>query len=134
MTSKPLIEVAIKLTGQRFSPEDVTAVIQLAPTKTWRLGDSIQGTKLKRKNDGWIFGLSQRDTYNMDAFLRELLDIIEPYNDGIAEAVNRFSLEKEISFGVYIRGETPASWFSVDTLHRVAALQASLDIDLMLTG
>lgn len=134
MSSKPLIGVALKLTGQRFSPEDITAVIQLTPTKTWRLGDSIQGTKLKRKNDGWIFGLSRRDTYDMDAFLRELLDVIDLYNDRIAGAVNRFGLEKEISFGVYIRGETPASWFSADTLHRVAALQASLDIDLMLTG
>ncbi len=131
--AKPLIEVALKLTGQGFSPDDVTATIQLSPTKTWRLGDSIQKTRLKRKHDGWIFGVPQRETYDMDGLLRELLDTIEPYTDKISEVVKRFGLEKEISFGVYLRGETPASWFAADTMRRVSVFNSSFDIDLILT-
>lgn len=133
MTTKPLIEVALRLTGNGFSPENVTALIQLAPTKTWRAGDSVQKTKLKRKHDGWAFGLPQRETYEMDVFLCELLDIVEPHRDGISQAVSRFGLKKEISFGVYIRNQTPTSWFAAETLRRVAALETGLDIDLILT-
>jgi Domain of unknown function (DUF4279) len=134
MTTKPQICVELKLTGIGFSPEDLTKVIPLAPTATWRLGDYVQDSKLTRKHDGWQFGFPYRDTYDMDDLLRELLDLIEPYKASIAEATNRFSLQKEISFGVYIRDEAPASWFSADTINRVAAFGASLDIDLLLLG
>lgn len=134
MTLKPQICIELKLTGTGFLPEDVTDVIRLTPTKTWRLGDHIQDSKLTRKHDGWQFGLSYRDTYDMDELLGELLDLIEPYKENIADATNRFDLRKEISFGVYIRDETPTSWFSADTINRVAALGASLDIDLILLG
>ena len=95
MTSKPSMEVALRLTGTGFSPEDVTAVIQLAPTRTWRLGDPVEDTKLMRKHDGWVFGLSERDTYEMDSFLRELLGMLEPYKERIAQATSRFCLEKD---------------------------------------
>jgi hypothetical protein len=134
MTSKPLIEVALRLTGQGFSPDDVTALVQLAPTKTWRLGDVVQGTILRRKHDGWVFGLPQRHTYDMDAYLRELLDLVEPCRNGMAKAVKRFALKKEISFAVYIKQQTPTCWFGTDTLRRLSALGADLDIDIMLVG
>ncbi len=132
MTAKPLVEVALRLTGQGFSPGDVTAMIQLAPTKTWRAGDSVQGTLLKRKNDAWVFGLPQRETYDLDAVVRELLNAIEPYAEKLAEAATHFSLEKEISFGIYINAETPSGWFAADTLRRLASLGAHLDLDLIL--
>lgn len=134
MTSKPLIEVAPILTGNGFVPEDVTALIQLAPTKTWRLGDPIQRTDLRRKDDEWVFGLRQRETFDMNGLLMELLCAIERHNDKIAEASKQYSLNAVISFGVYVRGETPASWFASETISRVAALGASLDIDLILAA
>ncbi|HTU32706.1 MAG TPA: DUF4279 domain-containing protein [Candidatus Acidoferrum sp.] len=133
MTSKPLVEVALRLAGQGFSPDDVTALVGLSPTKTWRCGDSIQGTWLQRKNDGWSFGLLQRETYEMDAFLRELLDAIEPYKAKIVEAAERFHLDVEVSFGVYVRDETPASWFAAETIRRLASIGASLDVDMILS-
>lgn len=131
--AKPFIEIALRLTGQGFSPDDVTEMVQLAPTKIWRRGDSVQKMDIKRKHDGWIFGLPRRETYDMDGFLRELLDTIEPHRDGIAEAVRQFGLEKEISFGVYLRDEAPASWFASETIRRVSIFDASFDIDLILT-
>jgi hypothetical protein len=132
MTTKPLIEVALKLTGQGFAPDDVTDFVGLAPTETWRLGEAIQRTQLKRKADGWLFGLPQRETYDMEAVLCELLDAVTPYEGRLAEAVEKLGLEVVISFGVYLSNETPACWFSANTLRRLYHLQASLDIDLIL--
>jgi Domain of unknown function (DUF4279) len=129
----PLVEVAFKLTGRGFDPDDVTKVIQLTPTETWRLGDYIQWTALKRKHDGWEVGLPERETYGMEEILLELLDALDPHNGRIAEAVERLNLETEISFGVYVRGETPAGRFSAETIRRVSALGAILDIDLILS-
>ena len=133
MISKPLVEVAIKLTGHGFAPEDVTAAVGLAPTKTWRLGDQIQQTALRRKHDGWLFGIPQRETYDMEAMLCELLTAIEPYHESLNDAISRFHLQKVISFGVYINDQTPTCYFTDETLRRIARLGVSLDIDLILS-
>jgi hypothetical protein len=132
--SKPLIEIELRLTGQGISVEEIASLVGLTPTKTWKRGEAIRKTNLSRKEDGWVFGIPQRETHDMEALLRELLDVLEMRGQGLAEATSRFSLSKEISFGVYVRDETPAAWFSVETLRRLAALDASLDIDVMLVG
>ena len=132
MTSKPMVQVALKLTGQGFSAEDITRITELTPTKTWRQGDQVQASKLVRKNDGWVLGLPERETYDLDGLLIELLDSIEPKADRVFEAIGRFTLEPQISFGVYLRGEAPACLFSSGTIKRICALGAALDIDLIL--
>ena len=133
MISKPEMCVALRLRGKRFAPEDVTRVVGLSPSKTWRAGEPIPATTAKRKDDRWEFGLSYRETFDMEEMLKELLDTIEPYRERITAAAKEFGLVREISFGVYIREQTPACWFSADTMRRLADLGADLDIDLILT-
>jgi hypothetical protein len=134
MTCKPpRIEVAFRLTGQGFSLDDVTAMVQLTPTNTWRAGDLIARTIMKRKHDGWTLELLERETFDMEESLRELLDVLEPHQRKIIEAMDRFKLDAEISFGVLIYESEPAAWFSADTIRRAALLNASLDIDLIHT-
>ena len=70
----------------------------------------------------------------MDALLRELLDVIDLHKDKIADAARQFGLSVEVSFGVYLDGNTPACLFSCDTINRLAALRSGLDIDLTLVG
>lgn len=135
MTTKPRICVSLKLIGQGFLPAKVTPLTKMVPTKVWRAGDSVQGTALRRREDCWEFGLPYRETYDMDALLRELLDVIDAHRDGIEQACEKFRLSKEISFRVYIRDDDmPASWFSAETLVRIAYLHASLDLRLIPTG
>jgi hypothetical protein len=106
--------------------------MQIKPTQTWCEGDSVQKTLLKRKYDGWVWGIPYRETFDMESLLQELLDSIDPYKERLAEVARRFSLKKEISFGVYIGGETPTAWFSADTLRRLSELGVDLDVDLIL--
>lgn len=133
MTSKPQIDVALKLTGAKFVPDEVTRLVGLTPTRTWRSGDQIQGTELKRKQDGWVFGLRYRETYDMDSLLNELLDSIWPHLEQIKEVAKSLHLKTEISFGTYVREETPTCWFAAATIQRVSELGADLDVDLILT-
>jgi hypothetical protein len=70
----------------------------------------------------------------MESMLLELLDALDPHSAQIADEVSRYGLERDISFGVYLRGETPAAWFGAETIRRVAVTGATIDIDLMLLG
>lgn len=134
MTSEPRMNVALRLRGEGFAPESVTREVGISPTKTWRVGDLLEKTAATRKDDGWVFALPYRHTYDMEGLLEELLNAIDPYKNRIIEVANRFALHREVSFGVYIIGqETPACWFAADTLRRLAELGAGLDIDLIFT-
>jgi hypothetical protein len=55
MTSE--MAVALRLTGHDFSPEKVIPSLGVSPTNTWRLGDTVQNTLLKKKHDRWEFAL-----------------------------------------------------------------------------
>jgi len=133
MTSEPRIEVELRLTGDGFLPDRLTSVVQIVPTKTWRFGDSVQGTALRRKNDGWAYGLPPRESYEVEALLRELMDAIEPSRDRIIDAMKQFRLEASISFGIYISTRSPACWFSAESIGRIAALGAGLDVDVIIS-
>jgi hypothetical protein len=133
MSSKPLVEVALILTGPTLVPSQVTAIVGLKPTKVWLAGDRVQATDLRRKECGWVYGLPQKESYDLDEVLCELFGVIEPHKTGIVTAINEQNLKSRISFGVYIKDETPAQWFSADTVRRIADIEAELDIDLILT-
>lgn len=132
MTTKPLVEVALKLVGKGFVPEDVTAAVQLTPTRSWRSGDRIQQSKLTRKDDAWLFGFPRQEIDDLDICVSKLLDAVEPHKGEIINAMRRFNLKSEISLAIYLRGETPSSFFAAKTIRRIADIEASLDLDLML--
>jgi len=48
----PEILVEFIITGINLSPDEITGIIGTIPTKTWMLGEPIQKTLLKRKNNG----------------------------------------------------------------------------------
>ena len=131
MTSKPLVEAALKLTG-RFQHEELVQIIQLAPTKTWRVGDSVQSTRLKRENDGWVFSVPQKEARDVGALVSELLVIVDRHKQEIVLAAEQLRLEVTISLGVYMRGETPSCSLDAELVRRISELRANLDIDLIL--
>lgn len=131
--TKPLIEIALKLTGQVIFPKDVTEIVKLVPTKCWHVGEFVQGTLLQRKDSGWSYGLAPRETYDMDQMLSELLDALEPRLMEILNAMRQYNLKSEFSFGVFLSDESPSSYFPKETMRRLCAFQASFDIDFILT-
>jgi hypothetical protein len=130
----PHARVALRLTGKGFQPEDVTAMTGVTPTETWRLGEFIGRSQLRRKNDGWAYGLSERKEFDMEILLLELLEELEPYKVRILDAVRAFELDVEISFCISFQEATPALVFDIETLQRLVDLRAALDIDLYAWG
>jgi hypothetical protein len=130
MTSE--IAVAMRLTGQDFSPEKVTPLLGVSPTNTWRLGDTVQNTLLKRKHDGWEFALPVQAVLDLEAQLCALLDLFESRRHSVLEVCDRFGLEVEVACAVYVTDEAPIMHLSSRTMRRIATFNANLDIDLIL--
>jgi hypothetical protein len=124
--------VALRLTGQDFSPETVTRLLGVSPTKTWRLGDAVQKTLIKRKHDGWEFSIPQQTGLDLEEKLCSLLDIFESHRQSLFEVCDRFRLDVEIACAMYVTDEAPIMHLSSRTMKRMAALNTDLDMDLIL--
>jgi hypothetical protein len=132
MTYDPEIHIAFILRGIGVSPDDITAVIGIAPTRQWRLNDLIGKSQLRRKQDGWALQLAPVESLDIETSICELLDIVEPLISKIDIATERYSLKREISCAVYIHNQTPACSISINTIKRIALTKANFDLDIIL--
>lgn len=120
------------LTGKSFDPDEVSGVLELAATRTWRTGDKIGNTELTRKHDGWELALSKRKSVELEPCICELLQIIEPKSAKFALAIQKFGLHAEVSIAVYITDQAPAITIKSQTLSRLASLGLDIDLDLIM--
>jgi Domain of unknown function (DUF4279) len=95
MTSE--IEVVLRLTGHDFSPEKVIPSLGVWPINTWRLGDTMQTTLLKRKHDAWESAFPLQVALDLEAELCAWLDLFEPRRHCLLEACDRLTLEVEVA-------------------------------------
>lgn len=131
MTRAPKVTVGLLLCGHEVEPEDIVAAIDLRPTKVWREGDSIERTNIRRKSTVWKFQIAERETFDVNSLICELLDVVEPFAEQIAIARKRFKLESELYASVFVLEATPSLSFPSATIRRLSELEVDLDIDII---
>ncbi len=120
-----------KLTGTNFNPEEVTSLLGIVPTKTWRKDDQTLDSLLTRKRDGWRLSTGEEESLDLNNQLRPVLDQLKPHFSKIKDVCARLHLEVEMGFAVNVEnGETPALHFDKDIVQIAADLNAEIDIDL----
>lgn len=124
------VAASLTLTGKGFDPKEITSALGIQPTKTWRMGSSIQNTLLKREHDGWEWSSGYVRTLNLPELVDRVLDALEPVSDKLVEVRQKLELDVELQCVVYVRDQTPIVGFSLATLERIGKLKAEIDIDL----
>ena len=128
---KPEMQVGLRLFGDGFSPEEVTRTVGLQPTKTWRKGESVQNTLIRRKVDGWAFELPYEKTLELEEMIRRLLDKLEPYREKLVEVSRDLGLNMQFEWVMYIANQAPKGHIAADVMQRVASYGADLDMDII---
>ncbi len=121
---------SITLTGEDLDPEQVTDALGITPTKTWRIGDPIQNTLLKRKHSGWSVATPRQVSLDLAKQVRDLLRELEPKFPAIAALRERLGFAVEVSCAIYIYGDTPSMHLDREILSMVERLGAEIDFDL----
>jgi hypothetical protein len=123
-----------------LDPAEVTRLVGLAPSSQHRKGDRYGPLQHAWRHSGWKVEVPERDEFDTDVVLVELLDIIEPHADGLARARRVLGLEAGINVVIQMHrvqdpdgGEdlltTPALSLSAATVRRLARLDLWLDCD-----
>ena len=129
----PEVRVEFCITGHELLPTQITQILGLPPSRTWIEGESIQGTKLCRKHNGWCLALNAVEpTINLEVPIRELLEVLLPKAEEIGEVCIGRDLECELSCAITIDDETPIINLSPETVSDLGRLRAAIDIDIIL--
>lgn len=100
--------------GPDFDPADVTPLVGVAPSRAHRRGDPWRGS-LRRRFSGWYIEVPSRKEYDTDAVVRELLDEVEPYAEGLACAREALRLQAGVQVVIEMHHRsTPPGWAVVD--------------------
>jgi hypothetical protein len=128
----PEIQTEFCLTGLKILPEEITNSLGVSPTRTWLVGDSIEGTLIQRKHNGWSLSTNLKRNLDLGESLQPLLQILLPKSKTINYMCTQYSLDAEISCAIYITDETPIINLDKNIIAQVADLSAEIDIDIIL--
>ena len=128
------ISCELRLLGHNLDHHAITAALGVEPTRTWRFGDSIQGTCLRRDRDGWVLASTGGDQLDVAATVSGLVQTLRPMEGRIGKLRREAAVDVVVSCGVYIVDAAPSMYLAGELIEALAALGASLDVDLILTA
>lgn len=131
--SQHRISVDLRIADFECSPEELTNIIGISPTRTWRQGDLVTPRTAHRyKENGWELssGVSQHESF--DNHVNALLDIIEPKIDAFIEIGSKYFATLSCAIYMYDNSENSLPWphftkRSMAVLHHIGA---EVDFDL----
>lgn len=130
----PKIQVEFRITGTQVPPDKITQLLNMNPTRTWLMGDSIQGTKLRRKQNGWCFSIDKlEDNINLEEYIQPLVKVLLSKAQSIRQICQKYDLSSEISCVIYVTDDTPIINLNPTVISEIADLNSIIDIDIILT-
>jgi hypothetical protein len=113
-------------------PDYISMQLGITPTRTWRIGDPIQGSRLRRKHNGWCLSTDRKQSWDLGQELHSLLDPLESRASEIARVSEVLGLEAEISVAIYVDSATPGMHVDRQLIRSIERLKADFDLDLIL--
>lgn len=127
--SESKVHVRLKIISDALTPEQVSEIVGLKPTKSWRIGDRRGPTTIKEKNNGWLLESDLPRDAPLETHVTSLLTRLAPF----AERIESLAEENAVEFScVAYAKEAPTLNFDKSVLRQIVNLGASLDIDLYL--
>jgi uncharacterized protein DUF4279 len=119
------------LFGLDMDPDQVTALVGISPSKTWRLGDPIGPPPLilRYKNNGWRLKSELPLSLDLEEHVKSVIDQLQPSWAAFVELGTRYSAEISCVVKSY-GGDRPPISFNEAVVKRAAELNAAIDIDL----
>jgi Domain of unknown function (DUF4279) len=129
--AEPARETRVKLVVYAFeeSPDAVTAILGVTPTKTWLAGDPVlQQAVHKQKENGWMLR-SPTDPASGDADA-SVLELIRLFPD--TDAFNKLpgAAQVQVTCTLYGYSQRPSMYLSTSAMKALARIGADLDVDV----
>lgn len=135
--SKSEVKARLNIAEFECSPEKITKILGIQPTKTWIKGEPINpiGKRVYKENGWMIESPINPVNSNVDEQVESLLSVITPYVEAFANLPSDVYIE--LSCVIYVPSNDhgrPTVGFSANTIKILAKLGANIDIDIYAFG
>jgi len=129
----PLEEVRVQLNFAGFArdPDEVTTLVGIVPSKTWRIGDLIDKSKRTYHSNGWRVS-AERPVTEVEVGVDALFAYVAPRWEALRQLSNECRVE--LSIVIYAEEQVPAVHLRRDQIDRLAELGGSIDVDVYCLG
>ncbi len=121
---------SLSITARDLDPDDVTALLDCAPTRSFRAGDvrSTRSPDQRWKHGGWFLETTLDRQADLGAQIADLLDQVTQDVAVWQQITERFSAR--IFCGIFMERENEGFGLDPDVLARLAARKLPIDFDL----
>ena len=131
MMNKTKVRVEFMITGLILDPDELTKLLKIKPSRTWRIGDVISNTTSKWKYNCWAL-LSIEKDIDIEIQIIYLLDLLNPKNQLINSLCQKYNLECTFACGIDVYKKFyPPLHLTADTIYRMSLIGAEIDIDII---
>lgn len=123
------ISAYFRLSGQNLEPEDITALVGVIPTNSWRTGDLIDPRlKKRRKYNAWIVESQLDKSAELDEHIKAVFEKLQPGWESLVKISPQF--DTFICGVIYAYSYIPAINFDKYIIQKAGELNAGIDVDL----
>jgi hypothetical protein len=124
------LHVSLIVTSQSLSPEEISSLLGLQPTKVWHMGAPLFASSARNASANvWkLMAGGPQEQLTATPLFDELIAVIRNHRDRFAMLPD--DAECELQCAAYFREQTPGISLSPDHVKALAAIGASVDIDL----
>lgn len=130
------IQVCLRVTEFECSPDEVSKILNIAPSDTWLIGELIDKTNratIRHKQNGWeicsrLHDESLSSSSELQPHISNILDIVRPYRNNFEQLPSGSFVELSCVIYVYM-DQKPAIHIDAVSVHELAYINASIDID-----
>lgn len=123
------IYVSFILVDVNLDVDDITKTLKIAPSRTWRTGDLVGKSIIRKKNSGWELQSSLPDTASFPEHIDNILEQLEPCMQDCQSFCLRYYAEISCVIESY-GGDRPEIHLNKDVMQLISKLNASIDVDL----
>jgi len=122
--------VSLTIMGRDLDPDAVTALLDCAPTRSFRAGDvrSTRTSNQRWQHGGWILETTLNRQADLGAQIVDILDQVTEDVTAWQQITGRFSAR--ISCGIFMERENEGFGLDPDVLARMATCGLPIDFDL----
>lgn len=126
------IQIKFTIFGVNFNPEEITSLCKIKPHRSWKVGDIITPSIMKRKDCGWTIVSEEIESDELNLLLDNMINKLKPVKESLRDYINKKELSSELACIIALKETTPSLNFDSKSVQFFGELGSSLDFDIYL--
>lgn len=127
---RTVVKSALRIVGDDFAPNQISEILQVVPSKTWKKGEKIRNTGHAYQFSAWIYETDVSESLSLAYLAKQLQSVFVTKVEQLCDLKKELNLDFCIDFVVVVEDCTPPSMhFDSEFLDFAVRIGAEIDID-----